>query len=265
MKTATTEFKIEGHVAWITLDRPEALNALNIELKWQLSKHLDEVAHNDELWMAVITGRGERAFSAGADLKERASLSTLPEDARSLLKQKERETQHLISRWDFGKPLIAMVNGFALGGGFEIALACDLIIASDHAEFGLPEPRRGLIAGSAGVHRLPRQMGLKPAMGYLLTGRHFTAARAYELGMVNEVVPLEDLRAVTETYVNDILRCAPLAVRATKASAMQGLDHPLRDAFQRDYPEELARRASLDALEGPRAFAEKRAPIWQGR
>ena len=99
----------------------------------------------------------------------------------------------------------------------------------------------------------------------IMTGEPLPAQRAYELGMVNEVAPLKDLRAVTETYVNDILRCAPLAVRATKASAMQGLDHPLRDAFQRDYPEELARRASLDALEGPRAFAEKRVPIWQGR
>ena len=187
MKTATTEFEINGHVAWITLDRPDAMNALNIELKWQLSKHLDEVAQNDDLWMAVITGRGERAFSAGADLKERASLAAMPDESIAALKQKERETQHIISRWDFGKPLIAMVNGFALGGGFEIALACDLIVASDHAEFGLPEPRRGLIAGSAGVHRLPRQIGLKPAMGYMLTGRHFSAARAYELGLVNEV------------------------------------------------------------------------------
>ena len=137
------------------------------------------------------------------------------------------ETPSLIERWHFPKPIIARVNGFALGGGLEQALACDIIVAADHAEFGLPEPRRGLIAGSAGVHRLPRQIGLKPAMGYMLTGRHMTAPRAYELGLVNQVVPMERLDQTVEEWVSYILRCAPLAVRATKQAAMCGLDHSL--------------------------------------
>jgi len=158
-----------------------------------------------------------------------------------------------------------MVNGYALGGGLEVALACDIIIAADHAEFGLPEPRRGLIAGSAGVHRLPRQIGLKPAMGYMLTGRHMSAARAYELGLVNEVVPLAQLRECVDGYVTDILRCAPLAVRATKAVAMRGLDLPLPEAYQTTYAAETLRRASADAAEGPKAFTEKRPPKWQGK
>ena len=265
MKTNTTEFDVQNHVAWITLNRPHVMNALNIELKWQLSQHLDEIERRDDIWVAVITGAGERAFSAGADLKERASMAHQSEQELTPLRSMERETHHIVSRWEVSKPIIAMVNGVALGGGFEVALACDIIVAAYHAEFGLPEPKRGLIAGSAGVHRLPRQIGLKPAMGYLLTGRHFSATRAFELGLVNDVVPLTALRETTEGYVEDILQCAPLAVRATKALSMQGLNHSLRDAFNRTYPEEMARRASLDAIEGPRAFSEKRPPRWQGK
>ena len=165
MKTNTTEFDVQNHVAWITLNRPHVMNALNIELKWQLSQHLDEVERREDIWVAVITGEGERAFSAGADLKERASMAHQSEQVLAKLRSMEQETHHIVSRWEVSKPVIAMVNGVALGGGFEVALACDIIVAADHAEFGLPEPKRGLIAGSAGVHRLPRQIGLKPAMG----------------------------------------------------------------------------------------------------
>ena len=164
-----------------------------------------------------------------------------------------------------GKPVAAAINGTALGGGLEQALACDIIVAADHAEFGLPEPRRGLIAGSAGVHRLPRQIGLKVAMGYMLTGRHMSAARAYELGLVNQVVPLAELDAAVEEWVTDILRCAPLAVRATKEAAMKGLDYPLAQAYYTLHDGERKRRLSDDAIEGPRAFAEKRAPDWKGK
>jgi len=180
-------------------------------------------------------------------------------------RQLAQETKHIIERWHFKKPLIAMVNGYALGGGLEIAMACDIIVAADHAAFGLPEPRRGLIAGSAGVHRLPRQIGLKPAMGYLLTGRHMSAMRAFQLGLVNEVVPANELTDTVQGYVDDILRCAPLAVRATKEAAVKGLDHPLAQAFYTRYDGEVARQQSADALEGPRAFAEKRSPQWQGK
>ena len=127
----------------------------------------------------------------------------------------QENTVPLNQRWEFPKPVIAKVNGFALGGGLELALACDIIVASENSEFGLPEPRRGLIAGGVGVHRLPRQIGLKPAMGYLLTGRHMSASRAFELGLVNEVVSAEKLDEVVEEWVKDILLCSPMAVRAT--------------------------------------------------
>ena len=263
--TETTQFEVKDKVAWITLNRPAAMNSINPELRWQLSEHLNEVENNDDIWLAVITGAGQKAFCAGADLKHRAIERNATSEQLAKWRQLAQETKHIIERWHFKKPLIAMVNGYALGGGLEIAMACDIIVAADHAEFGLPEPRRGLIAGSAGVHRLPRQIGLKPAMGYLLTGRHMSAKRAFQLGLVNEVVPANELTDTVQGYVDDILRCAPLAVRATKEAAVKGLDHPLAQAFYTRYEGEVARQQSADALEGPRAFAEKRSPQWQGK
>ncbi|HIC35929.1 MAG TPA: enoyl-CoA hydratase [Pseudomonadales bacterium] len=260
-----SQFEREGHVARITLDRPEALNSLNPDLRWELSQHFDEVEKDDEIWLAVVTGRGDRAFCAGADLKHRARERDATNEQRTVWAQKNIETRSLTERWYFSKPVIARVNGFALGGGLELAMACDIIVAADHAEFGLPEPRRGLIAGAVGVHRLPRQIGLKPAMGHMLTGRHMTADRAYELGLVNQVVSLGDLDSAVDSWIEDILRCAPLSVRATKEAAMQGLDMALPQAFYSQYEWEQKRQRSTDTLEGPRAFAEKREPRWVGK
>ena len=262
---SVTKFNVEGHVAYITLNRPEAMNALNPEHRWALSQHFDEVQLNDDIWVAVVTGAGDRAFCAGADLKHRAVEREASAEQKAAWAQMLEQTTPLNQRWHFPKPVIAKVNGFALGGGLELALSCDIIVAAVHAEFGLPEPKRGLIAGGVGVHRLPRQIGLKPAMGYLLTGRHMSAQRAYELGLINEVVAANQLDECVDGWVDDILACAPLAVRATKEAAMRGLDTHLSDAFYAQYPSETERANSADALEGPTAFAEKRKPLWLGR
>ena len=259
-----TQFEVKDRVAYITINRPEVRNCLGPYVSYELSEHFDEVEKNDDIWIAVVTGAGDRAFCAGADLKFHQVLPTLDESERAELADMQSKTRSLISRWYFPKPLIARVNGFAMGGGLELALACDIIVAADHAELGLPEPKRGLVAGAAGVHRLPRQIGLKVAMGYMLTGRHMSAQRAYELGLVSEVVPLNQLDATVDSYIEDILACAPLSVRATKEMAMRGLDSTLSEAFYGDYVWERRRRTSPDVLEGPRAFAEKRRPNWTG-
>ncbi len=258
-------YEKKDHVAYVTITRPEVMNALHMPASAELNEVWDDFAADDDLWVAVFTGEGERAFSAGNDLKYTAELSRMKPEDRPKFVFPSGGFGGITSRFDLFKPVIARVNGFALGGGLELALACDIIVAAEHAELGLPEPRRGLIAGAMGVHRLPRQVGLKVAMGYMLTGRHIPAARAYEIGLVNDVVPLAKLDEVVEGYVQDILRCAPLSVRSTKESALRGLDMPLPEAGRAHFEWEDRRRKSEDSIEGPRAFAEKRAPNWTGR
>jgi len=163
------------------------------------------------------------------------------------------------------KPVIAAVNGVAMGGGFEIALACDLVVASERALFALPEPRVGLAALAGGVHRLPRQIGLKNAMGMLLTGRRVSAEEGQRLGFVNEVVPKGEALAGAKRWAAQILECAPLSVRTSKEAAYKGLEVGLTEAMSGHYDELRRMVKSEDFIEGPKAFAEKRKPVWQGR
>jgi enoyl-CoA hydratase/carnithine racemase len=173
----------------------------------------------------------------------------------------------LTARFDLDKPVLAAVNGLAVGGGFELALACDLIVADERAQFALPEVRVGLGALAGGLHRLPREIGLEAAIGIALTGRRVDAAEANRLGFVNEVAPARTSVDVARRWADEILLGGPLAVRAAKQTILRGLDEPgLREALslQGQYPAVLAMYASEDAIEGPRAFAEKRLPRWQG-
>jgi enoyl-CoA hydratase/carnithine racemase len=253
-------FEKRGRVAWVTLNRPEVMNALHPPCHDRLDAIWDEFATDPELWVAVLTGTGERAFCAGNDLKWTA------QNANRMPPLPKGGFAGLATRFDLVKPVIAAVNGVALGGGFEVVLACDVVIAAQHAQFGLPEPRVGLVAAAGGAQRLPRQIPLKVAMGMMLTGEAITAARALELGLVNEVVAREDLLDAAGRWAERIAACSPLSVRATKQAALNGLDRPLQDAIAiGNYPAVLELLRSDDALEGPRAFAEKRRPQWKGR
>ena len=251
-----------GGVARLTINRPQVLNAMDSVAHLALSEALDEVAADHSVRVVVLTGAGERAFSVGRDLKEMAALERGLPEARKAAEDRWSRTYRLTDRHDYPKPIVACVQGLALGGGFELALACDLIIASETARFGLPEPRRGLIPFAGGVHRLPRQIPQKAAMGYLLTGRSIPAPRALELGLINQICPAEHLDGVVASWTDDILACSPQAIRAIRQCVREGLGRPLSDAMAAVYPEEERRKAGPDAIEGPRAFADRRAPVW---
>ena len=252
-------YEKKGRIATVTINRPERMNALHPPANLELHEIWNDFQNDPEVWIGVLTGSGDRAFSAGNDLKYTA------EHGMNMVRVGESGFGGLAKRTDCWKPIIAAVNGFALGGGFEMALACDIIVAADHARLGLPEPRVGLMAGAGGVHRLPRMMPQKIAMGYILTGRHMTAQEAHRWGIVNEVVPLADLMPTVDRWAQDILEGAPLSIRASKQAAMMGLGQPLDIALNLEYSQSTAMRRSEDIVEGPKAFAEKRKPNWKGR
>ena len=244
-------------VTTITLNRPEVLNAINPAMHEELQQAFDDFASDRNQLVCVLAGAGERAFCAGSDLKAgtRASGYRYPRCGYG----------GLVERFDLPKPIIASINGLALGGGFELALACDIIIASETAAFALPEPRVGAIAVGGGIDRLIRQMPQRVAMGYLLTGQRMSAPEAFGYGIVNAVVPPDSLAAEVQRWCRLILECSPMAIQTTKELARRSLAQPdlaVAISGMKDLPEYLRWWNSSDATEGVRAFVEKRAPIW---
>ena len=252
-------------IAYITLNRPEALNALNAAVRQGLQAALDDFAQDDGCWVAILTGAGNRAFSAGADLKEmsaRRQSESAEEWRDPFWGQQTASLQRGFRVW---KPIIAAINGYCLAGGLETALACDIRIAAEHAEFGLKEVMRGIIPGGGGTQRLPRAIPPNIALELMFIGDHISAQEAWRLGLVNHVVPADQLMAKAEELAAKICANAPLAVRAIKESVYRGLDAPLDEGLRIEALLSRVVQTTDDSKEGPRAFAEKRPAAFRGR
>ena len=252
-------YEKKDRVATITINRPEVRNALHPPANRELSAAFDDFAADADAWVSIITGAGDKAFSAGNDLKYSA------QHGMGDMQLGTGGFGGITARFDLFKPVIAAVNGLALGGGFEIALACDIIVAAEQASFGLPEPRVGLAALAGGMQRLPALIPPKIAMGMMLTGKPISAAEALRLGVVNEVVPAAELMSAAQRWAATILECSPSSVRASKQVALQSQGLPLADAMKKSYPLVGTLFGSEDMIEGVTAFAQKRKPMWKGK
>ena len=244
-----------GHIELLTINRPEARNAMNRACAIALSDALDEIETDDDVWVVVLTGAGDKAFCAGMDLKGFAK-GEFPATDKGFGGLTQRE---------FPKPLIAAANGSALAGGLELMISCDMVVAADHAKFGIPEASRGLVAGAGGLIRLPKRIPLTIAYEMALTAEPLDAARAYELGLVNRVVPGDQVLPTAMALAERIAKNAPLAVRTSKDVMRRAVELSEADAWVINNAAFGAIGRSSDAMEGAIAFAEKREPNWQGK
>ncbi|OUM86836.1 MAG: enoyl-CoA hydratase [Bacillus thermozeamaize] len=250
-------FEKRDGIAYITINRPEAMNALDPDTHRQLMEAFDEYNQDDEMLVAIFTGAGEQAFCSGADLKR--LIPRFTEGEQRLEPSEERFFSHIY------KPIIAAVNGYCLAGGFEMLLGTDIRIAAEHATFGLPEVKWGIVPFAGAHARLARQIPWAWAMELLLTGRHITAKEALAIGLVNRVVPMDDLMRTAEEVAERIKKNGPLAVRTCKEAVVRTSGMPFQMAFYLDSYMSARVLSSEDAREGPRAFAEKRPPRFKGR
>ncbi len=251
-------YEVEERIAVITINRPEARNAVNGAVASAMNDIMHRFESDPQVWIAILTGAGNRAFSAGADLKAMAG------GQGRFLETEEGGFAGFV-RFPRTKPIIAAVNGFALAGGTELALACDLVIASEEAEFGLPEVARGIIAAGGGLFRLPLAIGRAQAIELILTGERISAQQAHQLGLVNHVVPAAELMPTARTLATRICANAPLAVRESLAIAKHAHEWSEQEAWARSRQALTRVMQTVDAQEGPRAFAEKREPKWKGQ
>jgi len=256
---AVLEYKKEDRVAFFTIDRPDALNALNMQVLQELHEAMLDFQSDDDVWVGILTGAGDKAFCAGADIKE--ALPFLQENSESMWAFPNTHTR----RMDIWKPLIAAINGFCLGGGLEVALGCDIRIAGEKARFGAPEVTLGLIPGDGGTQRLPRMIPSCKAAEMLFMGRHIDAQEAYRIGLVNIVVPVDQVMPTATEWAQNICKAAPLAVRAAKQAMLRGQEMPLEDGLRLEYMLNAYCTHTEDFAEGTQAFIEKRKAVFKGR
>jgi enoyl-CoA hydratase/carnithine racemase len=250
----------DGHIAHLILNRPEVLNAINNTLGEELGAACDALAHDDQVWVIIFRGAGDRAFSAGADLKARRDFSTQDWTAQRELFRRMFEQLRGVPQ-----PMIAAVHGFALGGGTELAMLADFVVASDDAVFGLTEVSLGIIPGGGGTQNLPRMIGRNLAKELIFTARRIPASEACALGLVNHVVPRAELLSKATAIAQEILKNSPFAVRQAKWAIDRGTDLPFEDGLQREHEAYMRAIGSDDRREGIAAFNEKRRPAFTGR
>jgi enoyl-CoA hydratase/carnithine racemase len=254
-------YELDGHVARVTIDRPNVLNAVDRAAHQELQRVWAEIEASSDVRVVVLTGAGERSFCVGADVSAAGVDKTGMEYWADL---DPDGFGGLSLRESLDVPVIARVNGYALGGGMEMVLGCDIVVAADSARFGLTEPRIGRLPLDGGMVRLPRQIPYHQAMGLLLTGRKAPAEEMHRLGLVNEVVPAADLDDAVQRWVDDVLACAPLSLKAIKQTVQRTAHLTAREANTVRLPALVAALQSKDQDEGVRAFQEKRPPVWTG-
>ena len=249
----------QGNFLWIKFNRPEAMNAISTQMATELNAVCQDVATDPDVWVVGLTSTSDKAFGVGADLRERKDMSQSQIAAQRIL-----FSRAFWSVKTLPQPVIAGVKGFALGGGFELALLTDMIIAGENASFGLPEVRVGLIPGGGGTQNLPRLIGKNRAKEIIFTGKRITAQEALALGAVNRVVPTEKVEETIQQLAKEICANAPIAVRQAKRSIDLGIEADLKTGMGIEIEAYNVNLATEDRQEGIRAFNEKRPPKWQG-
>lgn len=257
----TISQELRGRVAILTLNRPEAMNAINMKMRGELRTALDELKRDAQVGAVILTGVGEKAFSAGMDLREFAAMNANIPIAE--MKRYRWEQGEGIAAFD--KPIIAAINGLAIGGGVELTLLCDFAFAADHSSFAFGEVKRGLIPGNGGTQRLSRRIGTARALDMILTGRTVTAAEALSIGLVQYVVPQNELIEQALKLAEMMAANAPVAVRSAKAAIHRGADLTLADGLRLEQDMASFLYTTEDSKEGPKAFSEKRPAVWKGQ
>lgn len=264
MEFQTIVFDVKDQIAVVTFNRPDAMNAMNRQMTRELIDACERVETDASVRVAIFTGAGEKAFSAGMDLKERAgtSFSPIERRAQKLSATIQTQTRAVAA---VTKPTIAAIRGYCVGGGLEFALACDMRVAAEDAKLGLTEVKRGLIPGAGGTQRLARAVGVAKALEICLTGDTVSGSEALRLGLVNVAVPASEVLAAAENLAQRILKGAPLSVTFIKEAIKKGVELSLDEGFRLESDLSALIATTEDSKEGPRAFAEKRAPVWKGK
>jgi len=265
MPNATVVYEVKNRIGWITLNRPEAMNAMNQEMSGEIVGACREAEQDESVGVVVLTGAGDKAFSSGMDLKERAGGLPVSFVERRQAKTAPEANTPTKAVAAITKPTIAAINGYAVGGGLELALACDLRIAAVDAKLGLAEVRRGIIPGAGGTQRLARVVGVARALELGLSGRLVDGAEAFRIGLVHQVVAGDELFAAAERLAETLLKGAPLSLRFIKEAIRKGSELPLEEGLRLEADLSALIATTEDAKEGPRAFAEKREPVWKGK